>query len=222
MLLRDRCRFIVGQAKFPYQCCRTAAQGIVVPFRKFPGPGAEMNLVIRSYLSASVLLECESKIWDAIVVLDTGLMPTDFVAQKARRHLFLHFDDALNAATGKRAPTNEQLQEALEFAAESENLLVACRAGQSRSAAIAFVIAYQRLGPLAAQAILNPKRHAPNKLIIELAAGHLADPTIESTFKEWQKVHHGVQLSDWLDEIEEEHDRLEREGAVNRIVGKGL
>jgi hypothetical protein len=177
-----------------------------------------MKIVIRNYLAGSFLLEQEPSMWDAIVILDSGLSHTDFVDKHARRHIYLRFDDVDGVAKGKRMPTLDDIRDAEEFATQSENLMVCCRAGQSRSAAIAFVIGYQRLGPDAACRLLNPERHIPNSLIVDLGAHLNDDPSLVPTFTKWQADNRHIKLSDHFDDIECEFDELEFQGARNRIV----
>ena len=177
-----------------------------------------MKIVIRNYLAGSFLLEQEPNTWDAIVVLDSGLSHTDFVDKHARRHIYLRFDDVDGAASGKRMPTVHDIRAADELATQSEHLMVCCRAGQSRSAAIAFVICYQRLGPDAACRLLNSERHIPNSLIVDLGAHLIDDPSLVPTFTKWEADNKHVKLSDHLDDIEREFDELELQGARNRIV----
>ncbi len=177
-----------------------------------------MKIVIRNYLSGSFLLESEPNAWDAIVILDSRIAHTDFVAQHARRHLYLRFDDVTAAMHGQRLPTAADIRSALDFAADSNNLMVCCRAGQSRSAATAFLICYQRLGPAAACRLLNPERHIPNSLIVDLGARIIDERSVVQAFTEWQAKYRRVKLSDHLDDIEREFDELELRGARNRIV----
>ncbi|MFT5526740.1 MAG: hypothetical protein ACI9HK_004720 [Pirellulaceae bacterium] len=146
------------------------------------------------------------------------LSHSEFVSNHTRDHLYLRFDDVLANGRGKRPPTSDDIRAAVEFAASSENLMVCCRAGQSRSAATAFVIGCQQLGVDIACGLLNPKRHIPNSLIIELAAKVLDDPHLLQYFSEWQLANKQVRLSEYLDEIEQEFDELELQGARNRIV----
>ncbi len=177
-----------------------------------------MNIIIHNYLSGSFLLEREPNRWDAIVILDSGMTHTDFVANHARNHIYLRFDDIDTDIPGKRMPTSEDIQPALEFASASQDLMVCCRAGQSRSAATAFLIAYHRLGPDAARRILNPQRHIPNSLIIELGARPIDDPSVMQTFSEWRTDNRHMKLADYLDDIEREFDELKMQGAKNRIT----
>ena len=177
-----------------------------------------MNIVIRNYLSGSFTLESEPNRWDAIVILDSGLVPSDFVAQHATRFLYLRFDDVISESHGKRLPTGDDLQAALDFARQSENLMVCCRAGQSRSAATAFLICHEMNGADAARALLDPKRHIPNPLIIDMGARLAGDGMVGKTFQKWQADHKHVKLSDYYDDIENEFDELERQGARNRMV----
>ena len=93
-----------------------------------------------------------------------------------------------------------------------------CRAGQSRSVAIVFSIAHHRLGADAALELLNPRRHSPNSLIIELAATIIEDPMFATTFQNWQAANEHIRLIDYVDEIERELNVLESNGAHDRIV----
>jgi predicted protein tyrosine phosphatase len=177
-----------------------------------------MKIVIRNYLSGSLLLEREPRIWDAIVILDRVATPTDFVAKQARRHLYLRFDDIESSMDGKRIPSTDDVRSAVQFSSESENILVCCRAGQSRSAAIAFVLCYRLLGADAACRLLDPTRHSPNSLVVELGSQVIDEPQLLETFRQW-RMDNRVRLSDYIDDIERECDELERQGARNRILG---
>lgn len=177
-----------------------------------------MEIAIHNYLAGSHLLESTPRVWDAIVILDSNLRESDFVANHARKHLILQFDDVTAAATGKRPPTIEQIESAIKFASDSDRLMVCCRAGQSRSAATAFSIAFQEIGSDAAIALLNPKRHSPNSLIIDLAANIIDDPKFHTIFDEWRTTNSQIKLSDYVDEIQIEMDILESNGARNRIL----
>ncbi len=63
-----------------------------LPVNPEPTPFLDENplkIVIRNYLAASFLLEQEPHVWDAILILDSGLMATVFVAHEcATAHLF--------------------------------------------------------------------------------------------------------------------------------------
>lgn len=177
-----------------------------------------MEIVIRNYLAGSHLLESDAKRWDAIVILDSNLRASEFVENHSRNSLVLHFDDVTTPTNGKRPPTADQVESAIKFAADSDQLMVCCRAGQSRSAATAFSIAFQKLGSDAALGLLNPKRHSPNSLIIDLAATIIDDPMFGTVFHDWQTTNSHIKLTDYLDEIENEWGVLESNGARNRII----
>lgn len=175
-----------------------------------------MNIEIHNYLSASFKMESEPNQWDSIVILDSNLKQTDFVANYSTRYLYLRFDDVLENSDRKRAATHNDIEQAFAFAEESENLLVCCRAGQSRSAAIAFLIAHRQTGPDSAINILNAKRHIPNSLIIDIGTSFVIKAM--QTFQIWQDSNKLVRLADFYDEIELELDALEANGATNRII----
>lgn len=174
-----------------------------------------MQIVIRSYLAGSFLLEQEHKVCDAVVILDSGLSHTGFIAGHARRHIYLQFDDVDAAVGGKRVPTLDDVRAACEFAPDSENMLVCRRVGQSHSAAIGFVIGCQRFGPKTACDLLNPKQHIPNSLVIDLGTRLLDNPPVHQAFVKWQTTNKDVKLSDYYHESESEFDELERQGAQN-------
>jgi predicted protein tyrosine phosphatase len=176
------------------------------------------SIAVRSYLAASYLLLQEPNTWDAIVILDSDLSPSDFVERLARRHLYLRFDDVAQDGDGKRAPAYDDIRRGLEFAKAADNLLVCCRAGQSRSAALGLSAAYQCGGWGAALGLLNPMRHAPHALVVALAAKVLGRPELVSDFNSWRQANCSIRLIDYLHEIEAEAEELERQGATNHIV----
>ena len=179
-----------------------------------------MKIEIRNYLAGSFLLETESKEWDSIVVLDSYLNESSFVEHHSSRSLQLKFDDVVKAARNRVEPNSALIQQALEFAKDSNQLVVCCRAGQSRSAALAFSIAFDNLGAAAAFELLNPRRHAPNERIVEIADGLIERPGLWNTFMQWVDRAGGIRLVDFLDEIERELDQLEARGARDRISGR--
>jgi predicted protein tyrosine phosphatase len=177
-----------------------------------------MDIRICGYIPASFLLEHESGHWDTILVVDSTAAATDFVALHACRHLVLQFDDVECATVGRQAPTTEQIARGLDFACGSQRLLISCRAGQSRSAAMAYLAGCQVHGVEAAIRLINPKRHIPNRLIITLGAAILDMPDVLAAFEQWEETNRHIVLSDYYDEIERELDKLEAQGAVNRLV----
>jgi predicted protein tyrosine phosphatase len=104
-----------------------------------------MRIVIQSYLQASHRLESEPGLWDMILIVDSGIRVATRLHDVAKRFLILQFDDIQAPEPEKRLATSDDIRSALEFAESSTNLMVACRAGQSRSAALAFVIAHHEL-----------------------------------------------------------------------------
>jgi predicted protein tyrosine phosphatase len=177
-----------------------------------------MIIEIRNYLAASHLLNTEPSKWTAIVILDSQCNATDFVANHTTAHLLLRFDDITTPRYGKRMVDSRALQSALDFAADQEQLIVSCRAGQSRSAAVAHAICFQNNGATTANQILNPRRHYPNRHVIETVAPLLDDPTYLTTFDEWAREHANIKILDYFDEIKAEFDELEAQGARNLIV----
>lgn len=177
-----------------------------------------MKIAILNYLAASHLLEREAGHWDAIVVLDSGLKQTAFFEKHSRRSLGLRFDDIQTDEVGKRVVTKRDVESALSFASGSERLLVCCRAGQSRSAALGFVVAYVNTGDNAAQALLDPKRHVPNPTVVKIGAQAIEDPRLLAAFDRWCETNSAVKLSDYYDQLESEYEDLVSQGVRNRIT----
>ena len=95
--------------------------------------------------------------------------------------------------------------------------MVCCRAGQSRSAATAFAIVFEKLGEQAAIKTLNPKRHSPNSRILQIADGLIERLGLLNAYDKWGQNKGSIHLADYLDEIESEYDQLESIGARDQI-----
>jgi predicted protein tyrosine phosphatase len=175
------------------------------------------EIAFAGYVAASYKLEREPKQWHVIVLLDSGKQATDFVEQQALSNLVLRFDDVEEPRPNMLAPTRTQIAQALNFARGKVKLLVSCRAGRGRSAALAFLIACQAHGTDEALKLLDPTRHRPNRLVVSLGDTLLTAGTALRAFDGWRERHAHVNLSDYYDEMEKEFDALEALGAVNRI-----
>jgi predicted protein tyrosine phosphatase len=178
-----------------------------------------MSLEIRigGYLSGTFLLEQESKTWHALVVLDSGKRSTDFLETHARSHLSLRFDDVEEPRANKETPTKAHIQQALDFATGKDKLLVACRAGQGRSVALAYLISCRQHGVSEALKLLDPTRHRPNRLVVQIGDALLEDPSILDRFDEWRHQNAHIRFSDYDERREKEFEALEAQGACNRI-----
>jgi predicted protein tyrosine phosphatase len=169
-------------------------------------------------LSASFWLENEPSHWDALVILDSKATATDFVQSHTRRHLFLRFDDIEHATEGRRLVTSDQVAQGLEFAIGSKRLLVSCRAGQSRSAAMAYLIACRGGSVEVALSLIDPTRHIPNPLVVRLGTALLDVSDALDAFERWRADRRHIALSDYCDDLEREFDQLVGRGATNRII----
>ncbi|WDI43177.1 hypothetical protein [Bremerella sp. P1] len=175
------------------------------------------EILAASYLAASDLLRRESGRWDVIVVLGGESDLNPFVEEHAQDYVVLRFDDIERPIQRQQHVTSEHIDQAIAFAKDRECVLVTCRAGQSRSVALAFVLACQYFSLAAATEMLNAKRHIPNQLLIREAASWLDRPEIENTFQAWRARNAHIVLADYYDEIGDEVDALEAAGVVNQI-----
>lgn len=177
-----------------------------------------MEVKIAGYAAASHLLEREPGRWHATVILGSGIESSGYAEARTRSCLCLRFDDVLGPQPGGIVPTQEAVRRGLDFARGKDKILVSCRAGQGRSAALAYPIAYQDRSPDEAISLLDATRHAPNRLVVKLGAAVLGDLAILDRFDEWRRDHRDIRLSDYYDEIETEFEELERQGARDLIT----
>ncbi|HCE46440.1 MAG TPA: hypothetical protein DET40_23090 [Lentisphaeria bacterium] len=99
------------------------------------------------------------------------------------------FDDIKVPEEGWIVPELEHVRRILGWAEERENIAVHCTAGISRSSAIAYLIACQRSSPKQAVKVLDPAKHAPNRLIIKLGMDVLGDEAVMLEYIKWFKSH---------------------------------
>ena len=176
-----------------------------------------MHLEIHNYRSCSHLLDTQPGQWDVVVILDSALNESGFVKSRARRSLQVFFDDITSPSPNMIAPDTPQVSSAIDFGLTSSKFIVSCRAGQSRSAAIAFAVAYEKLGIANALSILDPEWHRPNERIIKIADGVINRPGIVDAHAEWKsnidtpKKGHFLRMAEHIDAT------LNKLGARDRI-----
>lgn len=178
-----------------------------------------MDIRIASYVAASLLLEREPGLWHAVVMLDSGKHPTDFVKAHTLSYLYLRFDDVEGPRVDKELPTRSLIAQGLNFAKGKDKLLVCCRAGQGRSVALAYLISCGEQGVQEALKLLDPTRHRPNRLVVALGDSLLETPEALDQFDDWKRRHSHIRLSEYYDDMEKEFDALEAQGASNKICG---
>ncbi len=176
-----------------------------------------MEIRVGSYVAASLLLEREPGRWHTLVVLDSRSQATDFVETYASSYLYLRFDDVEEPCANKQTATRGLIEQGLDFARGKDRLLVSCRAGQSRSVALAYLIAYQAHGVHKALELLIPTRHKPNRLVVTIGGALLEGSNVLQQYDEWRRRHAHIRLSDYYDAMEKEYDALVAQGAANTI-----
>lgn len=108
------------------------------------------------------------------------------IQQLAGELLHLEFDDVDFADPNVRPPTIEHVTRALSFAKETEDLIVCCNAGISRSAGLAYVIECSRVAhPALACGVWEKNRHHPNRMVVRLGGELLNDPEVERQHTKW-------------------------------------
>jgi len=178
-----------------------------------------LEIKILSYLACSDLLASHPKEWSVVVILDSDRTLSSFVEDKSIDFLKLKFDDIKRPRYGKMEPRIEDMTAALDFSRSRDQIIVCCRAGQSRSAALGFVLAYGKTGDEAI-GIWDPTKHKPNTKVLELAAEATGDARILELYDSWCKANKGTELSDYLDERICEIEQLESRGIEDWITEK--
>jgi predicted protein tyrosine phosphatase len=110
------------------------------------------------------------------------------IKEVAKDCLHLQFDDIFADAVHLKAPTEEDIRKALEWAEGKDQILCVCKAGQSRSSAMAYLVAYHKTGR-AKDAIqfLDMNIHTPNRLIVELGSKIFKDEEIKKVYFEYNR-----------------------------------
>ncbi|MGH7028272.1 tyrosine phosphatase family protein [Brevundimonas sp.] len=164
--------------------------------------------------------------FDAVITLeDPACRPANrlrFTRRPSPAHLVLAFEDVDDDKIGVRVATREQVAETIAFtrAHQAGSLLVHCFHGVGRSAAVAFAIMADRLGPGAERQALEQllairPQSTPNVVVVKLADDILArngqlvaaviaweatTPGIkEKRAARLQMVHSNPELYTWLD-----------------------
>jgi predicted protein tyrosine phosphatase len=129
-----------------------------------------------------------------LLVTDVDYPFPEEIRGLVRDVLHLAFDDACFPTGLNRLADRAAVQQALAWAEGRDKLLIACHAGISRSAALAFLIACTDRPPEQALSLLDPGKHRPNDLVVMLGSTVLGDRRIWDAFFEWCRMH---EVGDW-------------------------
>lgn len=144
-----------------------------------------MSIIIASRRKSQELALSEPGKYNIISILEPNMEAPIEVSNCSKAYLPLNFHDIEYVLEGYVHPTEQHVQEALDWARNKDDLIVACRAGISRSSAIAYLIQCEREHhPRLATAILT-LRHHPNSLIVKLGSKLLKNPDILDEYYKW-------------------------------------
>jgi predicted protein tyrosine phosphatase len=150
----------------------------------------DFEIEIRNITGAVEAVLKDKNKWSVVSIRDSvsKKAPVDSFKDLCQGMLPLIFDDVYHPEfhKGSHFPTMEDVKQALDWAKDKTSILVHCHAGISRSSAIAYLIACQRVGPKEAIKLLNIHNHWPNILIVKFGAILLGDPEIDSVMATWQ------------------------------------
>jgi predicted protein tyrosine phosphatase len=129
-----------------------------------------------------------------LLITDFGYPFPDGIRERVGSVMHLAFDDACFRTGLHRLADRTTVQQALAWAERRDKLLIACHAGISRSAALAFLIACTDRPPEQALNLLDPEKHRPNDLVVMLGSNILGNRQIWDTFLGWCRRH---EIGDW-------------------------
>lgn len=120
--------------------------------------------------------------------------PIDAFKDLCQGILALNFDDVYDQRkhSDYKLPSMADVKSVIEWSRGKDQILVHCHAGISRSSAMAYLIACDKVGAQAAVGVLNPFLHWPNPLIVKMGGEFLGDPKVEEGFINWKKDAVGV------------------------------
>ncbi len=112
----------------------------------------------------------------------------------AKNCLCLIFDDIEFNHLSRQMVSEEHIKEALNWATDKPDIVVACRAGISRSSALAYLIECTRKSPDKALGVLNLNEHQPNRLVVKTGSELLKNPEISDQYDKWMGQMYGRYL----------------------------
>ena len=138
--------------------------------------------------------------YDGIITIEDTTIKEPFRVQGDEpKQLILRFDDINEPIDDYVVPQMIHIKKALDFAHEIEDgsLLVHCRAGISRSSAIALAVIAKRLGSGKEEEAVNTLEHInpncrPNKSIVEMT-----DELLERDGKLYKEVDEKLSFTKW-------------------------
>lgn len=151
-----------------------------------------MNVQICSHGALLELLAADPSRWDLLLITTPNDAMRSTLPQScsaavpfARCTLHLSFHDYDRPQLDAVLPSAEDVRRALEWSADSTDLVVSCSVGRSRSAALAYVICCKNHPPQEAIEILDTKWHSPNRLIVLHGAKLLQSSAVFQVFSAW-------------------------------------
>lgn len=146
------------------------------------------KIIIASRPESRRLCDYDPNKYNVVSILEPNMEAPKEVRDHAKEYIPLNFHDIEYERDGYVHPTREHIEAALDWAKDKDDLVVACRAGISRSSAIAYLIQCTREHhPRLATEILTPLRHHPNSMIVKLGAEILKDKAVLDEYHKWMQ-----------------------------------
>lgn len=147
-----------------------------------------MSIIIASRNKSRELTGYEPGKYNVVSILEPDMEAPPEVREHAKAYIKLNFHDIEYERQPYVHPTEEHVRAALDWARDKDDLVVACRAGISRSSAIAYLIQCEREHhPRLATAILVPLKHHPNSMIVKLGSKILKNDAILDEYYKWMQ-----------------------------------
>ena len=146
-----------------------------------------MKIAVMSMGLACKTVKSNPKTIDVVSIQNTNRSYSDYrtIEQKAKNCHVAKFDDVWltkHEKRGYKLATRKQIEDILDWVEGKDELIVHCKVGKSRSAAVAYLIACKDNDPEVAITILDKNFHIPNEWVVELGAEILGNQRVWDVF----------------------------------------
>lgn len=142
-------------------------------------------MIIASREHSKDLVRNKPDHYNVISIVEPDVQVPNEIQECSKSYFSVKFHDVEYQRSGATVPDKGQVQDAIEWGKDKDNLIVACLAGISRSAAIAYLIqCAKEKDPKSALKVLE-KKHYPNYLIVRLGSEILNDSSIFREYENW-------------------------------------
>jgi predicted protein tyrosine phosphatase len=148
-------------------------------------------ILIRGHEAALELVLKQPGHFDVVYITSPSLpfivTGSEAILDKGRSTIMVQFDDVDGPMEGFVPPRREHIAAVLDWSKDKSNFLISCRAGISRSSAMAVVILASRVPVPESLVVLDPAVHHPNPLVVQFGEEILGKAGLAEAVSEWKR-----------------------------------